>query len=48
VVSRFNTYAVELDELSKSYASAIWEHPDVMEWRRAAEAEDWVEPEFDL
>jgi glutathione S-transferase len=48
VVSRFNTYAVDLDEVSKSYASAVWDHPDIVEWRRAAEAEDWVEPEYDL
>ena len=48
VVSRFNTYAVELDDVSGSYASVIWEYPVVTEWRLAAEAEDWVEPEYDL
>ena len=48
VVSRFTTYGVELDDVSKAYASAIWEHPDVKEWRKAADAEDWVEPEYDL
>ena len=48
VVSRFNTYAVELDEISQAYAATVWEHPDVREWRQAAEAEPWTEPEFDL
>jgi glutathione S-transferase len=48
VVSRFNTYDVDLDRVSRSYASAVWEQPDVREWRRAAEAEEWVESEFDL
>jgi glutathione S-transferase len=48
VVSRFNTYAVELDEVSESYSSAVWEHPHVAQWSREAESEDWVEPEFDL
>jgi len=48
VVSRFRTYAVELDEVSRAYADAVWEHGPVREWRAAAEAEEWVEPEYDL
>ena len=48
VVSRFRTYDVELDGLCADYAGAVWEQPHVVEWRRAAEAENWVEPEFDL
>lgn len=48
VVGRFNTYAVELDDVSKSYASSIREHPDVKDWVKAADEEDWVEPEYDL
>ncbi len=48
VVSHFNTYAVELDDVSSDYAAAVWEQPHVREWRAAAEAESWVEPIFDL
>ena len=48
VVTRFQTYAVELDEVSKAYASTILQHGDVVDWYRAARAEEWVEPEFDL
>jgi len=48
VVSRFHTYAVGLDNVCRNYATAVWEHPDVRDWRRAAEAETWTEPEFDL
>lgn len=48
VVSRFRTYAVELDASSTAYADAIWENPHVIEWRSAAGDEPWVEPEFDL
>lgn len=48
VVTRFKTYAVELDEISQAYAATVWEHPDVREWRAAAAAEPWSEPEYDL
>lgn len=48
VVSRFRTYAVDLDEVCARYADAVWAHPHVVEWRRAAQREEWVEPEFDL
>lgn len=48
VVSRFRTYDVELDPACAAYADAVWEHAHVVEWRRAAAAESWVEPEFDL
>lgn len=48
VVSRFNTYAVEMDEFSKDYAAAVWDLPAVREWRRAAKAETAVEAEYDL
>jgi glutathione S-transferase len=47
VVSRFRTYAVELDEVCARYADAAWEHPHVVEWRDAAEREEWINPEFD-
>jgi glutathione S-transferase len=48
VVTRFQTYAVELDGVSNAYASAILEHADVADWYRAARAEEWVESEYDL
>ncbi len=48
VVSRFNTYAVELDDTCHAYAATVWEHPDVREWRAAARAESWSEPNYDL
>jgi len=48
VVTRFNTYRVDLDEISSAYASTILRHVHIAEWFRAARAETWVEPEFDL
>ncbi len=48
VVSRFRTYAVELDDVSAQYAQALWEHPHIVEWCEAAAREEWIEPEFDL
>ena len=48
VVSRFQTYAVELEPLAEGYAHAVWNHPDVREWRAAAEAEEMVEAQYDL
>jgi glutathione S-transferase len=48
VVSRFRTYAVELDPSCSEYAQSVWAHPHVRAWSAEAEAEDWVEPELDL
>jgi glutathione S-transferase len=48
VVSRFHTYAVELEGVAQAYAVSVWEHPHVRQWRAAAEAEPWLEPEYDL
>lgn len=48
VVSRFRTYAVEIDEVSQAYCAATWEQEHVREWCSAAESETWVEPQFDL
>lgn len=48
VVSRFNTYEVELDKISTSYATTVLQHEDVEAWFRAARREEWVEPEYDL
>lgn len=48
VVSRFRTYAVDLDDVCTAYARAVWEHPFLQEWKSAAEAESIVEPQYDL
>jgi len=48
VVTRFKTYAVEVDQVSSDYASAILGLGHVIEWYRAAHSEEWVEPQFDL
>ncbi len=48
VVSRFRTYAVDLDDICSRYATAVWEHPHVVEWCAAAAREEWVEPDLDL
>jgi glutathione S-transferase len=48
VVSRFRTYAVKVDEVSRTYGAVVWEQEDVRAWRAAAEAESWVEPQYDL
>jgi glutathione S-transferase len=39
VVSRFVTYEVELDEIARAYADAIWSLPAMQEWLEAAAAE---------
>jgi glutathione S-transferase len=48
VVSRFRTYAVEVDETARAYMDAAWSRPEMQAWRAAAGAESAVEPEFDL
>lgn len=42
VVSRFITYDVQLDSISKAYADAIWSLPAMQEWVTAATAEPEV------
>ena len=48
VVSRFRTYAVDVDEVSRAYCVGVWEQEHLREWRAAAESESWVEPSYDL
>jgi glutathione S-transferase len=48
VVTRFRTYAVELDGAEREYAARVFEQPDMREWVAEAEREVWVEPEYDL
>lgn len=44
VVSRFITYDVQLDPISKAYAEAIWSLPAMQKWVEAAIAEPEVIP----
>ncbi|HXV76139.1 MAG TPA: glutathione S-transferase family protein [Candidatus Polarisedimenticolaceae bacterium] len=48
VVSRFKTYAVTIERDCRAYVDAVWQQPWVRQWRAEAEAEEWVEPRFDL
>ena len=47
VVTRFVTWAPELPADAAAYVGAVWDHPFVVEWRKAAEAETWVNPKFE-
>lgn len=42
VVTRFATYAVELDDLGRAYRDAVLGMPALAEWYAAARAEPWV------
>ncbi|WP_431857023.1 glutathione S-transferase family protein [Azospirillum sp.] len=42
VVTRFETYGVELDAVGRAYADAILALPALREWAEAARAEPWV------
>ncbi|PWC37056.1 glutathione S-transferase family protein [Azospirillum sp. TSO22-1] len=42
VVTRFETYGVELDEVGRAYADAILALPALRAWTEAARAEPWV------
>lgn len=42
VVSRFVTWEPDLPDDAKAYVAAVWEHPLMVEWRRAADAEPWT------
>lgn len=48
VVSRFTTYRVEMDALSREYASAVYHLPAMREWAAAAAAETWVIAEEEI
>jgi len=47
VVTRFVTYAVELDSPLAQYAERIWTLPAMQEWRAAAEAETETIAEYE-
>jgi glutathione S-transferase len=42
VATRFRTYAVELDPVSRAYADAVLALPAFLEWQEAAKAEPWI------
>jgi glutathione S-transferase len=42
VVSRFQTYGVELGDVEADYARAVLAHPAVVEWIEAAHTEPWT------
>jgi glutathione S-transferase len=47
VVSRINTYAVDLDPVCRAYADAVLAAPAVVEWFAAARAEEWAIDKYD-
>lgn len=47
VVTRFVTWAPELPAEASAYVAAVWDHPLMMEWRKAADAEPWINPRFE-
>jgi glutathione S-transferase len=48
VVSRFKTYAVDMDDTCRAYADAVWKHADVQTWAAGAKKESWVIPQYEL
>ena len=42
VVTRFETYGVELDPVCRTYADAVLALPSLREWTEAARAEPWT------
>jgi glutathione S-transferase len=48
VVSRFQTYAVDLDETGREYSVAVLRHPEVAAWIEAAHAEPWTIPQYEI
>lgn len=47
VVTRFQTYAVDLDPVSRAYADAVLAWPIVGAWCKAAADEPWSQPRYD-
>jgi glutathione S-transferase len=42
VVARLRTWEPEIGPASKAYVEAVWNHPFMIEWVKAAEAEPWT------
>lgn len=47
VVTRFATYGVFLDDVSKAYCQTIRETPPMVEWYAAGAAEPWSIPDYE-
>ena len=47
VVSRFETYAIDVSEAVRAYMQAMIALPAWQEWRRAGLNETWVIPKFE-
>ena len=48
VVTRLDTYGVELDETCAAYSRAVLTLPAFVEWRDAALQEPWIVPEDEI
>ena len=48
VVTRFATYAVDVDPVCRAYMEAVESLPAMRQWRAAAETEPWSNPRYDL
>jgi glutathione S-transferase len=48
VVSRFETYAVDVDPVARAYMQAVQTLPAWQEWRAAAVQEPWVLPQNEV
>ena len=44
IVSRFSSYAIEVDAVAKAYMAAVMTLPAYVEWREAGLAEPWIMP----
>ena len=42
VVTRFETYSIPVDDVTRAYMDAVLQHPAFRAWREAALAEPWV------
>ena len=47
VVSRFRTYQVDLGRACRDYAEAVWNTPEMRDWKAAAETEPHAIPDLD-
>lgn len=48
VLTRFETYSIAVDDVTRAYMDAMLAHPAFLEWRAAALAEDWVIPRIEV
>jgi glutathione S-transferase len=47
VATRFRTYGVPMDEVTRAYVSAIHELPSMLEWTAGSKAEPWTIEAYD-